>query len=62
MSGFKIRRLGASAKIYGDADVDDGHHLKAKPAGPWAIVERGTVRGSPAFHTWSQGHRLRRRR
>ena len=52
MSGFKIKRLGASAKIYA-TPTSTTVILKAKPAGPWAIVERGTIRGSPAFHTWS---------
>ena len=52
MSGFKIRRLGASAKISA-TPTSTFVTLKASPAGPWAIVERGTVRGSPAFRTWT---------
>ena len=53
MSGFKIRRLGASAKIQA-TPTSTTVTLKANPAGPWAIVERGTIRGSPAFYTWSK--------
>ena len=52
MSGFKIRRLGASAHVAA-TPTSTTVTIRAKPAGPWAIVERGTVRGSPAFHTWA---------
>ena len=53
MSGFKIKRLGASARIQA-TPTSTMVTLKASPAGPWAIVERGTIRGSPAFYTWTK--------
>ena len=52
MSGFKIRRLGASAHVSANP-TSTFVTIRAKPAGPWAIVEAGTVKGSPAFRTWS---------
>ena len=53
MSGFKIKRLGASTHISA-TPTSTTVTIKAKPAGPWAIIERGTIRGSPAFYTWCQ--------